>query len=377
MAGIYLHFPFCKQACHYCNFHFVTSLRGKDALLAALHREIERQSGYLGGADIETVYFGGGTPSLLTDAEINGLFEALHRYHRIREDAEVTLEANPDDLNTAYLKALRGTPVNRLSIGIQSFSDADLRYMNRAHNADEAANCVFLAQDAGFDNLTVDLIYGTPTMSHVQWAHNLRRVFEMQVPHLSCYCLTVEPKTPLDKSVKKGTTPAVNDDDAAQQMHFLMDSAREAGYEHYEISNFALPGFYAKHNSNYWFGVPYLGLGPAAHSFDGSSRQWNVANNAQYVRGIEAGNPAFEVEHLTAAQRYNEYVMTSLRTMWGCQLQAVEAFGGTFSEHFYRQVLPFVASGQVSASRSRYALTDEGRLMADHIAAELFWVDET
>ena len=376
MAGIYVHIPFCKQACTYCNFHFSTSLQHKSALLAALLREITLQANYLDGAEIESIYLGGGTPSLLSAAELNTIFEAINLRHRVAKDAEITLEANPDDLSQEYLAELgQKTPINRLSIGIQSFVQADLTFMNRAHHAEQARQAIEWAQSAGFRNLTVDLIYGSPMLTDAQWSENLATVFGYDIPHISCYCLTVEPKTALDYAIKKGAAPNVNDEKAAQHMEYLMHAMREAGYEQYEISNFAQPGHYARHNSNYWLGVPYLGLGPSAHSFDGKNRQWNVANNAKYIAELEKNNLPATLEILTPKDRYNEYVMTSLRTSWGCQLQRIEAMGADFSAYFMAAVLPFVADGTVLQTRNKYALTDKGRLLADHISAALFWVE--
>jgi oxygen-independent coproporphyrinogen III oxidase len=376
MAGIYLHIPFCKQACHYCNFHFSTSLRNKEALLAALQQEIRLQKDYLQNAPIETVYFGGGTPSLLSADEINQLFEVLQQYHSISPKAEVTLEANPDDLSEAKLRSYQQTPINRLSIGIQSFSETDLRYMNRAHNSDEAKTCVQRAQSIGFQNLTVDLIYGSPTTSNAQWLENLETVVRLNVPHLSCYCLTVEPDTALGRFVEKGKVAPVSDAHGAVQFELLMSFLEQNGYEQYEISNFAQPNCYAQHNSNYWSGIPYLGLGPSAHSFNGTSRQWNVANNANYIQQLGQQQLPFEIEHLTLAQRYNEYVMTSLRTMWGCNLDKINEFGTSFSTYFLENSASFLKEGLIlEKEKNKFVLSNQARFRADGIASELFWID--
>ncbi|MEZ5040347.1 MAG: radical SAM family heme chaperone HemW [Saprospiraceae bacterium] len=372
MAGIYLHIPFCKQACHYCNFHFSTSLKQKDALLDALLQEIEMQKDYLQGQPIQSIYLGGGTPSLLTQHELERLFSRIYALHQVSETAEITLEANPDDLNRAALQALHQTPINRLSIGIQSFSEADLQFMNRAHNASEAEQCIDLALEAGFTSLTVDLIYGTPTMSDTQWAQNMQKVFDKGIPHISCYCLTVEPHTALDHLVKKGKAKPVEEDQAARQFEMLMKGARVAGYEHYEISNFAKPGHYARHNANYWLGEHYLGLGPSAHSFNGQTRQWNIANNSKYIQAIAKGELPFEEERLSSDQRYNEYIMTGLRTIWGCNLEKINAFGATYQAHFLQQAKPFLADGSLIEINHTYRLSDAGRLLADRIAMELF-----
>lgn len=372
MAGIYLHIPFCKQACHYCNFHFSTSLKQKAPLLQALLQEIEWQKDYLQNERLESIYLGGGTPSLLSVAELNQIFETIQRHHHIAPGAEITLEANPDDLNKAALRALRQTPVNRLSIGIQSFLEEDLRFMNRAHTAAEADVCIDLALEQGFTALTVDLIYGTPTLSHAQWERNMQRVFEKPIQHLSCYCLTVEPKTALDHFVKAGKAKPVDEEQAALQFERLIEASAEAGFEQYEISNFAREGHYAVHNSNYWKGKKYLGIGPSAHSFNGESRQWNVANNALYIRSIEQGRLSFEIEHLSLDQRYNEYIMTGLRTIWGCEIDKIASYSSAYVSHFQKEVQRFIDDGKIVKEQGQYRLTTTGRLLADYIASELF-----
>ncbi len=377
MAGLYLHIPFCRRACHYCSFHFSTVLRLKPALLQAVLSELEMQRDYLNGAPLCSIYLGGGTPSLLEVAELVALFERIAALFEITPEAEITLEANPDDLTAEWLSDLRQyTPVNRLSIGIQSFFEEDLRWMNRAHDADQALRCIPEAQAIGFNNLTIDLIYGLPESSDDRWAENVRMALSFGVPHMSCYSLTVEEGTALAHFIRKGKSRPVNEEAAARQFEHLMDAAEQYGYEHYEISNFALPNRYAQHNSAYWFGQPYLGIGPSAHSFNGISRQWNIANNALYIKAIREGFVPAEREFLTLAQRYNEYVMTRLRTMWGCDLADVaDKFGAPFTEHFERQVQRFVAADQVSVFDGNYRLTRAGKLLADYIAAELFWVE--
>lgn len=379
MAGIYLHIPFCKQACHYCNFHFSTSLRQKGAMVEAIVRELEWQKDYLQGAPLSSIYFGGGTPSLLDVAELEQIFSKIYQLHSVRADAEITLEANPDDLSLEKLQALRNSPVNRLSIGIQSFAEEDLRFMNRAHNAHEARACIENALALGFDNLTLDLIYGTPTTSHEQWARNLDTIFQYPIPHLSAYCLTVEPKTALDHFVRQGKASPVDEEHANAQFLYLMEATQAQGYEHYEISNFAKPGRYARHNSSYWLGEPYLGIGPSAHSFNGQSRQWNVANNAKYLKILNEGNVTqitdtelFELEELSPATRYNEYVMTGLRTIWGCDLQKIAP---VFQSYFVENVQPFIDKGQVLMQNHQYRLSASGKFMADYIAAQLFFIE--
>ena len=377
MAGIYLHIPFCKQACTYCNFHFSTSIRGKDELLQAMIRELEMQRDYFKGESVETVYFGGGTPSLLSADEINRLFDKITEIFPVNELKECTLEANPDDLNTAYLNSLRGTPVNRFSIGVQSFRDEDLRYMHRAHNASEADYAIKAAQDAGFTNLSIDLIYGTPGLSDAAWKGNLDKMNALNIPHFSAYALTVEEGTALHHSIQKKKTRPVDAAQSAAQFEILMERAPLMGYEHYEISNLALPGMYAIHNTAYWQGKAYLGIGPSAHSFDGQkTRRWNVANNALYTRNIMAGSPVSDEEVLTSVQRLNEYIMTSLRTMWGCDLGKIEReWGNDYVKLALGDAQQFVETGKLQIADHKLLLTNEGKLFADGIAGELF-VDE-
>ncbi|MFK7936685.1 MAG: radical SAM family heme chaperone HemW [Saprospiraceae bacterium] len=372
MSGIYLHIPFCKQACHYCNFHFSTSLRHKEPMVESIVRELELQRDFLDGAPLRSIYLGGGTPSLLDERDLERIFNQIFKIHTVADDAEITLEANPDDMTDDKLRILQASPINRLSIGIQSFTDEDLKFMNRAHNAAEAATCIQRAKDAGFSNLTIDLIYGTPTLTHEQWRTNLQTIFEYDIPHISCYCLTVEPDTALEHFVKKGKAKPVDEEQAADQFEILVEMMRKHGYDHYEISNFAKPDKYALHNSNYWLGEKYLGVGPAAHSFNGASRQWNVANNAQYIKAIAEGNVPCELEHLSREQRYNEYVMTSLRTIWGASLDKVNEYGITFKRHFLMMINPFLDNGTVHREDDHFYLTDKGRLLADNIASELF-----
>ncbi len=376
MAGLYFHIPFCKQACHYCNFHFSTSLRYKSEMVAALIRELELRLDYLPQRKLSSVYFGGGTPSLLTAAELAQIFTAIQKHFQIDADAEITLEANPDDLNASTLKELAASPINRLSIGIQSFSETDLRYMNRAHNAQEALQCIDMAQREGFEQLTVDLIYGAPTTSDEQWAENLARTLAFGIPHLSCYALTVEPNTALDHFIKKGKAAPVEEEKAARHFEYLVATTTGQGYQHYEISNFALPNRYARHNTSYWQGEAYLGIGPSAHSFDGKSRQWNRAHNAQYLKAIAADTLLFEREELTTAQRYNEYLLTGLRTMWGVQIDKIAAFGESYQQYFLQQAQAFLDQDQMLVESGQYRLSNAGKLLADRIAMELFWEED-
>lgn len=373
MAGIYIHIPFCKQACNYCDFHFSTSLRNKDAFLNALKKEIVIQKEYLGAEKISTIYLGGGTPSLLEHSELMQIFETLYKHFKIAEDVEITLEANPDDLTIKKINELKTTPVNRFSIGIQSFYDEDLALMNRAHNSHEALDAVRNAQDSGFENITIDLIYGIPTLTEHKWRNNLQIVFALDVKHISAYCLTVEPKTALAHAVKAGKIKNVDEEQSAKQFEVMLAGMKGNNFIQYEISNFCKEGFYSKHNSNYWRKEKYLGLGPSAHSYNGLSRQWNISNNALYIQSLENDKLNFEKEELSPAQRYNEYVMTSLRTIWGTDLDYItKQFGNQFYEGCRKEAAKYIQSGALIHQENKLFLTDKGKLIADRIASDLF-----
>jgi len=371
MAGIYLHIPFCRQACHYCNFHFSTSLARKNDFISALLKEIPLRKDYLEGESVETVYLGGGTPSLLAAEEIESILDALRSQFPLAAGGEITLEANPDDITVMRLGAWRQAGVNRLSIGVQSFFEEDLRWMNRAHSATQALDCIRQAREAGFDNLSIDLIYGGPTLPDARWQQNVERAIGLGIPHLSCYALTVEPRTALDTLIRRHAMADVSPDDQARQFLLLMDWMAGAGYEHYEISNFALPGHRSRHNSAYWQGKKYLGLGPSAHSYDGVSREWNIANNARYI--AEPGLIG-EKEVLTVEQRLNEYIMIALRTVEGIDLRVMaERFGVQRAEEVRRRAEIYVRKGHLRLTGERVHLTREGKLLADGIAADLFF----
>jgi len=373
-AGIYLHIPFCKQACVYCNFHFSTSLKYKEDVMQAMLRELEMQREYLQGTEVETVYFGGGTPSLLSADEINRLFDAILKYYPVKELKECTLEANPDDLDKHYLQSLRSTPVNRFSIGVQSFREEDLRYMNRAHNAQQADYAIKAAQDAGFDNLSIDLIYGTPGLTDAAWKSNVSKVKEMGIPHFSSYALTVEDKTALQYAVAHKKAQPVDPEQAAGQFEILMEQAATMGYEHYEISNLATGGKYAIHNTNYWRGNHYLGIGPSAHSFNGTARRWNVANNGLYAKGVLQDHKLnYEEEQLSPIAHLNEYIMTSLRTMWGCDLDKItQEWDSVCAKEVENGSHLFQEKKWLAQNGRKLLLTNAGKLFADKIAAELF-----
>lgn len=373
MAGIYIHIPFCKQACHYCDFHFSTSLKHKQQVLAALKKEIELQKNYLQDEIVETIYFGGGTPSILEAVEIQWLIDSITQIHTVSATAEITLEANPDDLNRSKLQALRQTQVNRFSIGIQSFFDEDLAWMNRVHRADEAESAVKRAQDSGFENITADLIYGYPLLTEDKWKHNLNRIFELEIPHVSSYSMTVEPKTALASFIKKNKQPPLDEEQSARQFNLLMDAMQANGFEHYEISNFCKPGHYSRHNSNYWKRVKYLGIGPSAHSYNGEERQWNIANNAKYIAAIEQNKVPAETEILSEADRLNEYIMTSLRTIWGLNLDHLNTVAAASANQLLINAQTYFERDWIHQKERVLYLTQTGKLYADHIAAALFF----
>jgi oxygen-independent coproporphyrinogen-3 oxidase len=371
MPGIYIHIPFCRQACYYCNFHFSTSLKNKKEFLAALKKEIELQKDYLQTKNISTVYLGGGTPSLLSKEEILEIFDSLSKYFFIGQDAEITLEANPDDLSKEKLSALAQTPVNRLSIGIQSFSAHDLKFLNRIHSAKDGIEAVKNAREAGFKNISIDLIYGIPTLTNEQWKKNIHTALALDVQHISCYALTVEEKTALYSYIKKKTVEAPDEERIVQQFEILMDEMEKNNFIHYEISNFCREGFYSKHNTSYWKGEKYLGLGPSAHSYDGKSRQWNVSSNAVYIQSIKKGIVPFEKELLTETQKLNEYILTSLRTMWGMDMREING-RWQFTNQHQKIIEKMIEENFLKKDDSLIFLTRKGKLFADKVTRELF-----
>jgi oxygen-independent coproporphyrinogen-3 oxidase len=374
MAGIYIHIPFCKQACHYCDFHFSTSLKNKAAFVNALKKEIELQRNYINTSEIvTTIYFGGGTPSLLSKDEIEGILEQLFKNFNINDTAEITLEANPDDLTLEKLNDLKTTAINRLSIGIQSFFDEDLKWMNRAHTAEQAALVVKLAQDSGFDNISIDLIYGTPTLSNENWKGNLQKAFDLKVKHISAYCLTIEPKTVLGHKLKNKIIENIDEQKSAIQFENMLVEMKKNNFVQYEISNFCIGDNYSKHNSNYWLQQNYLGLGPSAHSFNGNSRSWNIANNALYIKALENNTIDYTEEILTKKQHYNEYILTSLRTFWGADLKYIEeSFGKKSREYCLKEARLHLSNNLLLLQNNKLILTDKGKLLADKITSDLF-----
>ena len=372
MAGIYIHIPFCKQACHYCNFHFATSLHYKNELIAALLKEIVLQKDFLLNEPVATIYFGGGTPSLCTKEEIKSIISELRSTFTVVDDAELTLEANPDDITEEKLIEWKEIGVTRLSIGVQSFFEEDLKWMNRAHNASQAISSLQLAVRY-FNNITIDLIYGTPQLTDEKWKHNVTTAIELNIPHLSCYALTVEPKTPLDKMIQQHKSEDVDPAKQSAQFLLLMDWLQEAGYEHYEISNFAKPENRSRHNSSYWQGKKYLGIGPSAHSYNAKERQWNIANNNIYIESINKRIIPFEKEVLTDTQQLNEYIMTSLRTMEGVKIPVLSRESGVRSVTLLNKSQKYINSGLMKLENDSLILTNEGKLLADGIAADLFF----
>ena len=373
MAGIYLHIPFCKQACNYCDFHFSTSMKMKVAFVKAIIKEIELRKDVFANKLISSIYFGGGTPSLLSKEELDMIFEKLYKSFTIDADAEITLEANPEDLNFDKILQLKDTPINRLSIGVQSFRDEDLKYMNRVHTAIEALNSIKVAQDLGFQNITIDLIYGTPGMSNEDWKYNLRKSFALNLPHISSYALTVEEKTPLYYQILKKNIDAVDEQQSANQFKILMDEMLSYGYEQYEISNFCKDNSYSRHNSSYWKKNHYLGLGPSAHSYFGNSRLWNVSNNVKYIKALSASRLPLSKENLNTQDMYNEYVMTSLRTKWGCSLIEIEKYySRSYLNYFKVQIKGHEINGYIIENKGVYTLSEKGKLIADRITSDLF-----
>ncbi len=374
MSGIYIHIPFCKQACHYCDFHFSTSLKKKEELVNALCTELVLRKNELDG-NVETIYFGGGTPSLLSSEELQQIFETIYKNYTVSENPEITLEANPDDLSKEQIHKFTNSQINRLSIGIQSFFEEDLKLMNRAHNASEALESIKEAKQY-FENFSIDLIYGIPGMGNERWKRNLEIALSLDVPHLSCYALTVEPKTALKKFIEKGIVPPVDEEAAKQHYEILLSETEKAGLENYEFSNFGKPGFHSRNNTAYWEGKPYLGIGPSAHSYDGKFRSWNIANNTKYIKSIEAGELPSEKELLSKQDKYNEYIMTGLRTKKGVSLGKVESeFGKKYSEYLLKQAENLLKNNLLILENETLKISKKGKFLSDGIAADLFLVN--
>lgn len=375
MSGIYIHIPFCKQACYYCNFYFSTSLKKKKELLDCLAKEIVLRKDEIQIDVVETIYFGGGTPSILSTQEINALIETVYQNFKVIDTPEITLEANPDDLSEEKIKELAASKINRLSIGVQSFYERDLKLMNRAHNAEESKKCLELATQY-FSNISVDLIYGIPDCSNEQWIENIQTALSYGVPHISSYALTVEPDTALERFIDKGVIKNVDDDKAEEQFLILTDVLNEAKFIHYELSNFGKEGFFSKNNSAYWLGKSYLGIGPAAHSFDGVKRSWNVQNNTKYIKNILENELPIQREVLSVIDRYNEYVMTGLRTIWGVSLQRIKSeFGKNYAKYLQMQAQKYIDQELLCMENEVLKTTRKGKFLSDGLASDLFMLN--
>lgn len=375
MFSLYIHVPFCATRCVYCDFFSNTDTRYKEPYLRAIEKEMELRGEYIDDDTLETIYLGGGTPSRLSGNDLERIFNAISRRFSITEGAEITLEANPDDIRPDYLSALRDLPINRISMGIQSFRPEDLRLLNRRHDREQAIRAVELCQAHGFTNLSIDLIYGLPGQTPEAWEENLRQAIRLGTPHLSAYHLTYEEGTALYKRLQAGQVEPVDEEVSVTLFHILTERMAEAGFQHYEISNFARPGFHARHNSAYWTGKPYLGLGPSAHSYNRTSREWNVASLPLYLRGIESGQPATERETLDLSTRYNDFIITGLRTMWGISLDKLRAeFGEALLAYCQKQARPYIQRGLLRQENDRLALSQAGILLSDGIMSELMYI---
>lgn len=379
MSGIYIHIPFCKQACHYCDFHFSTSMKKKDEMVLALAKEIALRKNEFENdpefSEVETIYFGGGTPSVLSNDQINFLISEVYKNYNVAENPEITLEANPDDLSSDRILELSKSPINRLSIGIQSFYEEDLKLMNRAHNSAEARRCLEEATKY-FDNISLDLIYGIPGMSDEMWKQNIQTALNFGIPHISSYALTVEPKTALRKLIDTGKIAEPQDDAASNHFLILVEMLQQNGFIHYELSNFGKENYFSKNNSAYWLGKKYIGIGPSAHSYDGEKRGWNIANNSLYLKSIQENKLPIETEILTKSDRYNEYIMTGLRTIWGVSLERIEnEFGQKYLNYLKKQTQKFLNDDLLSIENNILKPTPKGKFLTDGIASDLFYLD--
>lgn len=375
MAGIYIHIPFCKQKCSYCDFHFSTSLKNKTALINSIVKEIESKKSWLTDP-IETIYFGGGTPSILSNKELLLITEAIYKSYKLASDVEFTIECNPDDLSKQKLKELKNAGINRLSIGVQSFFEDDLQFFNRAHNAKEAEQSILMSQDEGFDNITIDLIYGTPLLTTYKWEENLSKIETLNISHLSAYTLTIEPKTALYHQVKTGKIIPLSDEKTIAQFQLLIQKTEAFGLTQYEISSFGKEGYYSQHNSNYWKGIDYLGIGPSAHSYVNNKRIWNVSNNNKYIKALTDNTSYFEEESIDEKTAYNEYILTRLRTIWGIDTKYIQKnFNSAINTHFNKEIQHYIGSPYLQANNNLLQLTKEGIFIADKISSDLFIVD--
>ncbi|PPK96753.1 oxygen-independent coproporphyrinogen-3 oxidase [Nonlabens xylanidelens] len=375
MSGIYIHIPFCKQACHYCDFHFSTNLKYKKDIIDAICDELRFRESEFKNTTVQTIYLGGGTPSVLEVAEVEKIIQTVFDVYTVSSNPEITLEANPDDLTKEKIVAFSNTRINRLSIGVQSFFEEDLKLMNRAHNAVEAHECIEFAVPY-FPNISIDLIYGIPGMSEARWRENLHKAIDLKVPHISSYALTVEDNTALKSFIEKGMIENVDDEVAQEHFQILLDVMQLHGFENYEFSNFSKPGFFSQNNTAYWTGKSYIGIGPSAHSFDGKKRGWNINNNVKYLKAIQAGELPMEIEELTVVDRYNEYIMTGLRTIYGVSLHKIETdFGPNFKEYLLKQAAEYLKDHLLYIDGDTLLVTRKGKFLSDGIASALFMVN--
>jgi len=375
MSGIYIHIPFCKQACHYCDFHFSTSMKKKDEMVLALAKEIQMRKNEFENEVVETIYFGGGTPSRLPIADLRLQMDSIYKNYKVAQNPEITLEANPDDLSEEYIIALSKIGINRLSIGIQSFFEDDLTTMNRAHSSAEARKCLEIATQY-FDNISLDLIYGIPGMSNEKWKQNIETALSFGIPHISSYALTVESKTALNKLIQTGKIAKPSDEVAEAHFQILVETLEKNGFIHYELSNFGKENYFSKNNSAYWLGKKYIGIGPSAHSYDGVSRSWNVSNNSIYLKSLEENKLPNEIEILSKTDRYNEYIMTGLRTIWGVSLDRIATeFGNDYLDYLQKQAQKFINDGLLFIDNNILKPTPKGKFLTDGIASDLFLVN--
>ncbi|PZX95005.1 coproporphyrinogen III oxidase [Flavobacterium aquariorum] len=375
MSGIYIHIPFCKQACHYCDFHFSTSMKKKEEMVLAIAKELQMRKIEFQNELVETIYFGGGTPSRLQIADLRLQIDSIYKNYQVAKNPEITLEANPDDLSEEYLIELSKIGINRLSIGIQSFFEDDLVMMNRAHNSAEAKKCLEEATKY-FDNISLDLIYGIPGMSNEKWKQNIETALSFGIPHISSYALTVEPKTALNKLIQTGKIAQPNDEAAQEHFAILVKILEANDFIHYELSNFGKTNYFSKNNSAYWLGKKYIGIGPSAHSYDGISRSWNVSNNSLYLKSIQEDKLPNEIEILSITDRYNEYIMTGLRTIWGVSLSRIETeFGSKYLEYLHKQAQKFINDDLLSVDNNILKPTPKGKFLTDGIASDLFYLN--
>ena len=376
MAGIYIHIPFCKTRCIYCDFYSTTRSELKSQYIRALCRELTERKEYLKGEAVETIYFGGGTPSQLSEEDFKEVFKTIEQVYGMREATEITLEANPDDLTEEYIGMLHTLPFNRISMGIQTFDDATLQLLNRRHNATQAIEAVKRCRQAGFQNISIDLIYGLPGETEQRWAQDLQQAVSLDVEHISAYHLIYEEGTPLYKMLQQHSVSQVDEDSSLNFFSTLIDTLSAAGYEHYEISNFCRPGYYSRHNTSYWKGIPYLGCGPSAHSFNGTTREWNISSIDRYIKGIEEGQRVFETEYLGPTTRYNEFIITTMRTVWGTPIEKLkQLFGIEMWEYCRKMATPYLKNGKLEEYEGALRLTREGIFISDSIMSDLLWVD--